>query len=50
MRALFRLIGKILSLVLDGVLFIISLWFFIALIGFVLLVLIAIVYGLTSLR
>ena len=50
MRALFRLIGKILSLALDGFLFIISLWFLIVLIGFGLLVLIAFVYALTSLR
>ena len=50
MRAPFRLIGKILSLALDGFLFIISLWFLIALIGFGLLVVIAFVYALTSLR
>ena len=50
MRALFRLFGKILSLALDGFLFVISLWFLIGLIGFGLLVLIAVVYGLMSLR
>ena len=50
MRALFRLIAKLLSLAFDGFLFIISLWFLIALIGFALLVVIALVYGLTSLR
>jgi len=50
MRALFRLIGKLLSLAFDGFLFIISLWFLIALIGFGLLVVIALVYGLASLR
>ena len=50
MRALFRLIGKTLSLALDGFLLIVSLWFVIGLIGFALLVVIALVYGLMSLR
>ena len=49
-RALFRLIGKTLSLALDGFLFSISLWFLIGLIGFGLIVVIAFVYGLKSLR
>ena len=50
MGALLRLIGKILSFALDGFLFITSLWFLIAIKGFGMLVVIALVHGMTSLH
>ena len=43
------LLRKALSLVIDGILFIVSMWFLIGLIGFALLVVIAFVYGVMSL-
>ena len=48
-RYLLRLLGNLLSLVVDGIFLIASLWFLIGLIGFGLLVVIALVYGLLSL-
>ena len=44
-----KLLRKALSLVLDGILFIISMWFLIGLIGFALLVVISFLYGVRSL-
>ncbi|MCY3543611.1 MAG: hypothetical protein OXH22_06170 [Chloroflexi bacterium] len=44
-----RLLRKALSLLIDGILFVVSMWFFIGLIGFALLVIIAFVYGVRSL-
>ena len=49
-KFLFGLLRKALSLMIDGFLLIVSMWFAIGLIGFALLVVIALVYGLTSLR
>lgn len=51
MRAKFllRLLRRALSLVIDGILFIVSMWFLIGLVGFALLVVIAFVYGVMSL-
>ena len=46
---LLRLLRKALSLVIDGILFVVSMWFLIGLIGFALLVVIAFVYGVLSL-
>ena len=43
------LLRKALSLVIDGILFIVSMWFLIGLISFALLVVIAFVYGVMSL-
>ena len=50
LKYLLRLLGKILSLAIEGFLLIVSLWFLIGLMGFGLLVVIALVYGLMSLR
>lgn len=48
-KFLIGLLRKALSLVIDGILFIVSMWFLIGLIGFALLVVIALVYGVISL-
>ena len=48
-KFLLGLLRKALSLVIDGILFIVSMWFLIGLIGFALLIVIAFVYGVVSL-
>jgi len=48
-KFLLGLIRKALSLVIDGILFIVSMWLLIGLIGFALLVVIAFVYGVINL-
>lgn len=48
-KSLLRLLRKAFSLLIDGILFIVSMWFLIGLIGFALLVVIAFVYGAISL-
>lgn len=48
-KFLLGLLRKALSLVIDGILFIVSMWFLIALIGFALLVVIAFLFGVLSL-
>ena len=49
-KYLWRLLGKTLSLAIEGFLLIVALWFLIGLMGFGLLVVIALVFGLMSLR
>lgn len=48
-RYLLQLLGKILSLLVEGVFFIVSLWFLIGLLIFGLIVVIAFMYGIRSL-
>ncbi len=48
-KRLLRLTGKLLSLAIDGVLFVISLWFAVGLIVFALVIVIALIYGIMSL-
>ena len=48
-KFLLGLLRKALSLVIDGILFIVSMWFLIGLIGIALLVVIAFVFGILSL-
>ena len=48
-KFLLGLLRKALSLLIDGILLIVSMWFLIGLIGFALLVAIAFVYGVISL-
>ena len=48
-KFLLGLLRKALSLLIDGILFIVSMWFLIGLIGFALLVVIAFVFGVLSL-
>ena len=49
-KYLLKLFGKILSLAIEGFMLIVSLWFLIGIMGFGLLVMIALIYGLLSLR
>lgn len=48
-KFLLKLLRKALSLVIDGIFLVASLWFLIGLIGFALVVVIAFVYGVISL-
>lgn len=48
-KSLLRLLRKAFSLLIDGILFIVSMWFLIGLVVFALLIVIALVYGVISL-